>query len=162
MIEIHGNMFVTPEISRLLEKYNLQSGGKVQQVIDNLVISYNEMYVPWDTGTLAASPRAVTVIGSGEVIYPGPYAHYQYYGEVYGPNIWNEDQHIKNAPSPYFSPPGQKKHPTGRELQYDTSTNALAGPYWFERMKADHIDDIVEEARKVATSGKKKWWRFWR
>ena len=150
MIEIHGNMFVTPEISRLLEKYNLQSGGKVQQVIDNLVISYNEMYVPWDTGTLAASPRAVTVIGSGEVIYPGPYAHYQYYGEVYGPNIWNEDQHIKNAPSPYFSPPGQKKHPTGRELQYDTSTNALAGPFWFERMKADHVDDLVEEARKVA------------
>lgn len=157
MIEIHGNMFVTPEVNRLLEMYNLQSGGKVQQVIDNLVISYNEMYVPWDTGYLAASPRAVTVIGSGEVIYPGPYAHYQYYGEVYGPNIPIFDDSGSGEPTGWFSPPGQKKHPTGRELTYDTSTNALAGPFWFERMKADRIDDIVEEARKVAGGGKKRW-----
>lgn len=150
MIEIHGNMFVTPRVNELLEKYNLKSGGKVQQVIDDLVITYCEMYVPWDTGYLAASPRAGSVIGSGLITYPGPYAHYQYYGEVYGPNIWNEDQHIKNAPSPYFSPAKQKKYPTGRELQYDTSTNALAGPFWFERMKADRIDDLVEQARRAA------------
>ena len=156
MIEIHANIFITPSVNRLLEKCNLQSGGKVQQVIDKLIMDYDRDYCPWDTGSLAASPYAATVIGSGLVTYPGPYAHYQYYGEVYGPNIWNEDQHIKNAPSPYFSPAKQKKYPTGRELQYDTSVNALAGPFWLERMKADHIDDIVEEARKVATSGKKK------
>lgn len=156
MIEIHANMFITPRVNKLLEKFNLKSGGKVQQVIDKLIMDYDQDYCPWDTGLLAASPYSVTVIGSGEVIYPGPYAHYQYYGEVYGPNIWNEDQHIKNAPSPYFSPPGQKKHPTGRELQYDTSTNALAGPYWFERMKADHVDDIVEEAQKAATGRKRR------
>ena len=156
MIEIHANMFITPRVNKLLEKFNLESGGKVQQVIDKLIMDYDQDYCPWDTGLLAASPYSVTVVGSGEVIYPGPYAHYQYYGEVYGPNIWNEDQHIKNAPSPYFSPPGQKKHPTGRELQYDTSTNALAGPYWFERMKADHVDDIVEEAQKAATGRKRR------
>lgn len=156
MIEIHANMFITPRVNKLLEKFNLKSGGKVQQVIDKLIMDYDQDYCPWDTGLLAASPYSVTVIGSGEVIYPGPYAHYQYYGEVYGPNIWNEDQHIKNAPSPYFSPPGQKKHPTGRELQYDTSKNALAGPYWFERMKADHVDDIVEEAQKAATGRKRR------
>lgn len=157
MIEIHANMMITPRVNRLLEKFNLKSGGKVQQVIDNAIIAYDEDYCPWDTGYLAASPRGVTVIGSGLITYPGPYAHYQYYGEVYGPNIWNEDQHIKDAPSPYFSPAGQKKYPTGRELQYDTSTNALAGPYWFERMKADHVDDIVEEAQKAATGRKKRW-----
>lgn len=156
MIEIHANMFITPRVNKLLEKFNLKSGGKVQQVIDKLIMDYDQDYCPWDTGLLANSPYSVTVVGSGEVIYPGPYAHYQYYGEVYGPNIWNEDQHIKNAPSPYFSPPGQKKHPTGRELQYDTSTNALAGPYWFERMKADHVDDIVEEAQKAATGRKRR------
>lgn len=156
MIEIHANMFITPQVNKLLEKFNLKSGGKVQQVIDKLIMDYDQDYCPWDTGLLANSPYSVTVVGSGEVIYPGPYAHYQYYGEVYGPNIWNEDQHIKNAPSPYFSPPGQKKHPTGRELQYDTSTNALAGPYWFERMKADHVDDIVEEAQKAATGRKRR------
>ena len=156
MIEIHANMFITPGVNELLEKFNLQSGGKVQQVIDKLIMDYDKDYCPWDFGLLAASPYSATVIGSGLVTYPGPYAHYQYYGEGYGPNIGNEDQHIKNAPSPYFSPPGQKNHPTGRELQYDTSVNALAGPYWFERMKADHVDDIVEEAQKAATGRKRR------
>lgn len=156
MIEIHANTFVSPSVSRLLEKYNLKSGGKVQQVVDNAVIAYCEMYVPWDTGYLAASPRAVTTIGSGLITYPGPYAHYMYYGEVYGPNIWNGDQHVKNAPSPWFSPAGQKKHPTGRQLQYDTSTNALAGPFWVERMKADRIGDIVAEAKAAATGRRRR------
>lgn len=155
MIEIHANMFITPDVNRLLSKFNLESGGKVQQVIDNLIIALDEDYCPWDTGYLAASPRGVSVIGSGEIIYPGPYAHYQYYGEVYGPNIPIFDDSGTGEPTGWFSPPGQKKHPTGRELQYDTSTNALAGPYWFERMKADHVDDIVEEAQKAATGSKK-------
>lgn len=157
MIEIHANMMITPRVNRLLEKFNLKSGGKVQQVIDNAIIAYDEDYCPWDTGYLAASPRGVTVIGSGLITYPGPYAHYQYYGEVYGPNIPVFDDTSSGEPTRYFSIPGRKKQPTGRELQYDTSTNALAGPYWFERMKADHVDDIVEEAQKAATGRKKRW-----
>ena len=156
MIEIHANMFITPGVNKLLEKFNLQSGGKVQQVIDNLIIAYDEDYCPWDTGYLAASARTATVIGSGLVTYPGPYAHYQYYGEVYGPNIPVFDDSGSGEPTGWFSIPNQKKHPTGRELQYDTSVNALAGPYWFERMKADHVDDIVEEAQKAATGRKRR------
>ncbi len=150
MIEIHAEVTFHPSVNQLLAQYNLQTGGKVQQTIDDLVIVYSEDYCPWDTGLLASSPRTASVIGSGLITYPGPYAHYQYYGEVYGPNIWNGDQHIKNAPSPWFSPKGKKKHPTGRSLQYDTSTKPLAGSFWVERMKADRIDDIVEQARRVA------------
>lgn len=156
MIEIHANMFISPGVNKLLEKLNLQSGGKVQQVIDKLIMDYDQDYCPWDTGLLAASPYSATVIGSGLITYPGPYAHYQYYGEVYGPNIPVFDDSSSGEPTGWFSPPGQKKHPTGRALQYDTSTNALAGPYWFERMKADHVDDIVEEAQKAATGRKRR------
>ena len=36
MIEIHANMFISPGVNKLLKKFNLESGGKVQQVIDNL------------------------------------------------------------------------------------------------------------------------------
>jgi hypothetical protein len=28
--------------------------------------------------------------------------------------------------------------------------NPLAGAYWFERMKADHLQDIIQEAQDVA------------
>lgn len=138
------------ETAALLRRFNLESGGKVQQVIDKSVIDYSEPYTPMDSGTLAKSAYGATEIGSGKVIYPGPYAHYQYYGEVYGPNIpvFDDDS---GTPTRYFSPPGQKKHPTGRELQYKTDVHPLAGSFWFERMKADRLQDIIDEATKAAT-----------
>ena len=54
------------------------------------------------------------------------------------------------TPTRFFSPPGQEKHLTGRALTFRTDSNPLAGAFWFERMKADHMQDIVEEARNVA------------
>ena len=71
----------------LLKKANLEKGGLVQQAIDKAVIDWNVQYCPMETGTLAKSPYSVTEIGSGKVVYPGPYARYLYYGEVMGPNI---------------------------------------------------------------------------
>lgn len=138
---------VDVDVHDLLAQFGLEEGGIVQQVIDKSVIDYCMPYVPHDTGTLETSPYAVTVIGSGEVVYPGPYAHYMYYGEVYGPNIpvFIDDS---GEPAYFFSPPGEKKHPTGKQLQYSTDYNPLAGPFWLERMKADHLQDIIEEARK--------------
>lgn len=131
-----------------LKRLNLESGGLVQKVIDKAVIDYSLQYCPWETGVLAKSAYTATRIGSGRVVYLGPYAHYQYYGEVYGPNIpiFDDDS---GEPTGFFSPPGKKKSPTGRELQYNTDLNPLAGPFWFERMKADHLDDIMKEAKSV-------------
>lgn len=134
----------------LLRRFNLESGGLVQQSIDKSVIDWNMQYCPMATGTLAKSPYSATQIGQGRVIYPGPYARYLYYGEVYGPNIpvFDDDS---GEPTRFFSPPGQKKHPTGRPLQYRTDINPLAGSHWFERMKADHAQDILREAKAVAS-----------
>lgn len=131
-----------------LHRLNLQSGGLVQRTIDKSVIDWDLQYCPWDIGVLAKSAYSATQMGQGHVIYPGPYARYHYYGQVYGPNIpiFDDDS---GRPTGFWSPPGQKKHPTGKELQHSTDPNPLAGPFWFERMKADHLEDIVKEARSV-------------
>ena len=133
----------------LLKKANLEKGGLVQRAIDKAVIDWNVQYCPMETGTLAKSPYSVTEIGSGKVVYPGPYARYLYYGEVMGPNIpvFEDDS---GEPTRFFSPRGQKKHLTGRQLEFSTDLNPLAGAFWFERMKADHMDDILKEAKSVA------------
>lgn len=133
----------------LLASRNLEKGGLVQQAIDNAFIRWCEDYAPADTFMLAKSPYAASNIGSGLIVYPGPYAHYMYMGEVYGPNIpvFDDDSGI---PTRYFSRPGEKKKPTGRAIQYKTDKNALAGPFWVERMKADHAQDILQEAKNVA------------
>ena len=96
--------------------------------------------------TLEFSAQAATDIGSGMVVWNTPYAHYQYMGIVYGPNIPIIEDGILMG---FFSPPGRPKHPTDRSLTYDTSQNPMAGPYWFERMKADRLNDILETARKA-------------
>lgn len=131
-----------------LERLNLQSGGLVQQAVDKAVIDYSLQYCPWDTGQMAKSAYAATQIGSGKVIWPGPQAHYLYYGMVYGPNIPVFEDN-SGIPTGFFSPPGKKKHPTGDALQYNTDTNPLAGPFWVDRMVADHMEDIVKEAKSV-------------
>ncbi len=144
-------VFMQRDTAALLRRFNLEKGGRVQQVIDKTVIDYNLQYAPWDSGVMAKSAYGATQIGSGKVVYPGPYAHYMYYGEVYGPNIPVYENDM-GAPTRFFSLPGQKKHPTGRALQYKTDVNPLAGSFWFERMKADRMQDIIQEAKNAAGS----------
>lgn len=43
-----------------------------------------------------------------------------------------------------------QKQPTGRPLTYSTERHPLAGKLWFERMKADHKDDILKGAIAIA------------
>lgn len=74
-------------ISAILDRHGFGNHGIVQKTIDNAVIRWCMDYTPADTFMLAKSPYAASDIGSGIIVYPGPYAHYMYMGEVYGPNI---------------------------------------------------------------------------
>lgn len=133
-------------------RLHLEPGGRVQRAIDNAVMKYSQPFIPFDSGALAKSCYRATVPGSGMVEWPGPYAHYMYMGEVYGPNIpvFDDDSGV---PASFFSPPGKKKHPTGRRLNYTTDKNALAGPRWIEPMKAAYMGNIIAEAHKAMGGG---------
>lgn len=148
MIKFESYLNFPFDVEQVLEEFGLEDHGPVQKAIDKAVIDYTMAYWAYDTGTLARSAYSASDIGSGEIIYPGPYAHYMYYGEVYGPNYHFIDKYGNER---WFSPPGKgSKHPTGRPIHYRTDKNPLAGSFPFERMKADHLEDIIEEARKVA------------
>lgn len=139
------------DLSRIRKR--LEKGGPAQKLLDRLVVDYSIPYCPFDTGTLSRSPYAVTDFGSGQVIYPGPYAHYQYMGEVYGPNIPIVDSESGELVR-FVSPKGKRKHPTGRKLKYNVAMNPLAGPFWIDRMKADRMDDIVKAVEKCVADQK--------
>lgn len=132
----------------ILARCGFQDHGPVQIAIDQSVIDYSRPYVPTSPArTLVDSAQIKTDVGSGLVVWDTPYAHYQYMGIVYGPNIpiYDPDTGILLE---FRSPP--VKHPTDRKLQYDKSQAPMAGPFWFERMKADHINDILNNARGAA------------
>ena len=139
---MNGRLEWNKSDAQILAEHDMETGGEVQKYLDGAVIRYDEPYVPFDTGTLAHSSNTASVIGSGEVRYETPYARYQYYGNVMGPNI-----PIKQGGEVvgFFSPKNKVKTLTGRKLIYSKEHSPLAGSYWFERMKADHKDDILEE-----------------
>lgn len=86
--------------TNVLKRYNKIIGKHLNQ------------FVPMKSGNLRAS---MTVDAEGVHWGEGiPYAHYQYMGEVYGPNfpVRNEDGTIIG----WCSPAGMQKYPTGRPL----------------------------------------------
>lgn len=148
MIRFDGELKDFINTKEFIEKHGVGEGGHVQKIVDAAVIRECFPYVPFDEGALAGSANTTTKIGSGEVVYDTPYARYLYYGEVYGPNIpIVENGEIVG----YWSPP--EKSPTGRQLQYNTDKNLLAGSHWFERAMEDHREEILKEAQDAANSG---------
>lgn len=74
-------------------------------------------YVPKKTGALRASMKAYPQ----SVRWETPYAHYQYMGEVYGPNYpilssFKSTNHHDGLIIGWYSRPEVQKVPTGREL----------------------------------------------
>lgn len=116
----------------IFREYGLELGGRVQQQFVLMCAKAMDPYVPMQTGTLKNS----RVIVPDGVIYPGPYAHYQYMGEIWGPNVPIMQNGMIVG---FFSK--ALKHPTGRPLTYHGAP--MRGALWDVRMWADHKDDIL-------------------
>lgn len=113
---------------------------RAQAYIDQACIRHMDKYTPMLTGTLKRSATLGTKIGSGRIEYASPYARYQYYGKLMVSSVTG---------SPYARN-GEKKVLTSVELKYNTASHPLAGPFWFERMKADHKNEIMRGAAQIA------------
>lgn len=110
--------------------------------VHNTLAKMCDPYVPMQNGPLSQTSQ----VSPQGVRYVQPYARYQYYGEVYGPNIpIKEDGDIIG----WFSPKGQRKHPTGRPLTYSTEYHPLATSFWDKAMMRDHGDEFIKEVRDI-------------
>lgn len=82
-----------------------------------------EPYVPMKNGVLY---QRVTITPK-QIEHTAPYAHYQYEGMVYGPNIpVMEGDRITG----YFSQPNRAKKPTGKKLKYSHEQHPKATAKW--------------------------------
>lgn len=123
---------------------------KAQAFIDKECIRLMTPYTPMKTGLLVKSATLGTKIGSGHIIYASPYARYQYYGVVYGPNI----PIFENGELVGFCSP-KKKHSTGRAINYSKTKHPQAQRLWFEAMKKKYGPAILRGAAAI-TGGKAK------
>lgn len=120
-IDVNDTLDLTPET--LMDKFNLEPGGLAQQTLTRSVITHMLPYWAWDTGRLANSAYLASDYDTGRIVYNVDYANKMYYGV---------DE-------------------LGRVVHYHTDEHPLAGPYPFDRMIADHLEDIVGEVRQVVT-----------
>lgn len=136
---IHGSLNI--KATDILKKdRGLDDFGRVQKFIDNEVIRLMTPYTPNRMSILYKSAKATPRVGSGKIIQSTPYARFQYYGKVM----------ISPTTGTPWALKGEKKILTNRDLVHDKSKHPMAGPFWFERMKADKKDEILQGARKIA------------
>lgn len=103
-------------------------------------------YVP------ATSAEALTDSGIPKpeyLEYPGPYAHYQWAGEVYGPFFPVYENGVFAG---FLSRKHVKKYPIGRELKYSKDIHPLATSHWERAMMAakgeEFCADIEDHLRR--------------
>lgn len=123
-------MKVKINVNEILNGRGMGKNDQVKRFIANEVARLSDPYVPMQSGNLK-NHRIIANDGS-EITYPGPYAHYHWVGEIYGPNIpLGEEGFFSRAP----------KKPTGRQMTYNDAP--MRGPHWTERMMSDRKEDLV-------------------
>ncbi|WP_195611302.1 minor capsid protein [[Clostridium] symbiosum] len=128
----------------ILKNHGIQPGGPVQKVIDSETMRYMGDYMPRrQAGELEHMMVLSTVIGSGQIDIPGPYAHYLHEGILY----------VSPTTGSSWAKKNEIKVPTERELTYAGAP--MRGKKWFDRMKADHKGDIIQAAQALIDRGEK-------
>lgn len=109
--------------------------SKAEHVLAQQVMKDTTPFVPALTGSLTQHAR---VIGS-EVIYPGPYARFLYYGKVM----------VDPATGSTYAPKGGTKVITDRNLVFNRAMHPQAQSHWFETSKAQNLEKWVRVADKA-------------
>lgn len=110
---------------------------KAQRYLDGQVLEDSNKYVPFRNGELRRSGIRNTVVGSGEVKWCTPYAHYQHEGK----------DMVGTVTKRHWAMRGEPKEYNGRDLIHhtpDTSSN------WFKKAKLLHGRDWVKKIKKIA------------
>mgnify|MGYP004521359039 FL=1 len=92
-------------------------------------------FVPMLTGSLTQRTR----VDGNQIVYPGPYARFLYYGKVMvDPNTGSTYAHK-----------GGTKVVTDRNLVFNQTVHPQAQSHWFEASKAQNLDKWMRVAEKA-------------
>lgn len=119
---------------------------EAQKLLNMQIVADCDQLIPFQQGALRNSVNYPEGIYGGEIEWNTPYAHYQYEGEIYGPNIPIKDS--AGNVTGWFSPKGKKKNPTGMPITYHPE-GTERGDHWFEKAKKQHKDDWVRLVRET-------------
>lgn len=124
----------TSGLDSLREK-DSSASDKAAHIVAMQVRKDTSPYVPALTGSLAKRTR----VDGGEIIYPGPYARYLYFGKLM----------VDPATGSSYAQKGSTKVLTDKNLVFNKAMHGQAQSYWFEASKAENLEKWVRVADKA-------------
>lgn len=105
-----------------------------------------KQYVPFREGVLY---NTVTITPK-QIVHTAPYAHYQYTGAVYGPNIpIREHGRVVG----WYSPVAPK-HPTGKSLKYSQAQHLRAAKEWDKAAEPTQAPKLAAQMQAYIDTGR--------
>ncbi len=129
-----------PSAAKMIKNCGLDKGGKVQKYIDQFVLEQSEPYIPHKTGNLVTSGTNATKIGSGQVIWDSPYAHYMYEGLLMVSPSTGSSWAKKDEQKVYKEPPTKLNYHSGDDNRKEK---------WFDRMMIDRKEELIKGCQKI-------------
>lgn len=133
--------------AQIVKRLGLDEKGDVQNHFTKIVSHRMTRYMPFRTGALSTKLKRIK--SPTEIEVQGPYAHYQYEGEIWGPNIPKKENGVIDG---YWSP--KIKYPTGRKLDQSKGKNDRSGSHWEKRVMAEEGKAIVADLQRYIDSKK--------
>ena len=131
---VDGQVRVHMDLQRFYAQY-----VAAQQWLGNQVLNDCKAVMPLLTGSM--QQRSYVNDEGSEVVFPGPYARFQYGGKVM----------VDPVTGSPWARPGAKKVLTDRPLTY---SRAGATDHWFDTAKAQHGESWIQGVKARAGGGK--------
>lgn len=112
-----------------------QACTKAEHIVATQVRKDTSQYVPFLTGSLDQRTR----VDGNEIIYPGPYARFLYYGKVM----------VDPETGSTYAKKGATKVLTDKNLEFNKAGHNQAQSYWFEASKAENLKKWIRVADKA-------------
>ena len=119
-----------------------------EKILAAQVMKDTEPYVPALSGSLSLRTR----LEGSEIVYPGPYARYLYYGKVTVDSKTGKGPMNIPGVGPRFHK-GATLVPTDRDLKFSKSMHPLATSHWIEASKAQNIEKWQRVAGRLISNG---------
>lgn len=126
---------VHADLSEALAHKLAEASTKGEHVVAIQVQKDTSPYVPFLTGSLDQRTR----VDGSQVIYPGPYARYLYYGKLM----------VDPATGSSYATKGATKVLTDKNLVFNKASHANAQAHWFEASKAENLEKWIRVADKA-------------
>lgn len=129
------------DLSRFDKQY-----GEAQWLLDNMVMTSMQPYMPMRTGTFINVTKAMSaaIAGSGTVIAAAPpFGRFLYEGKVM----------VEEETRSPWARKGKKKVVIDKDLNYDKSAHPDVTDHWFETAKKKHLNEWLKDTKKTAGGG---------